>query len=92
LRPYSDRSLAQPLSIPSSVNGRIWTESRGTDDERRSARGDEDLFRFTAVKGQKLVFEVTAQQLGSPLDSIIEVYDAKGRIVPRALKREVSSR
>ena len=33
------------------------------------------------------MFEVTAQQLGSPLDSIIEVLDAEGRIVPRALVR-----
>ena len=51
------------------------------------AAGDQDLFRFTAVKGQKLVFEVTARQLGSPLDSIIDVLDAQGRIVPRALVR-----
>ena len=44
-----------------------------------------DVFRFTARKGQALVFEVTAQQLGSPLDSIIEVLDADGRPVPRAV-------
>ena len=74
--PNSDMALAQPLAIPSSVNGRIWTESRGTDDGQHP--GDQDLFRFTAVKGQKLVFEVTAQQLGSPLDSIVEVLDAQG--------------
>ena len=54
---------------------------------QQPAPGDQDLFRFTAVKGQKLVFEVTAQQLGSPLDSIVEVLDAQGRIVPRALVR-----
>jgi hypothetical protein len=83
--PNSDMALAQPLAIPSSVNGRIWTESRGTDDGQHP--GDQDLFRFTAIKGQKLVFEVTAQQLGSPLDSIVEVLDGKGRIVPRALVR-----
>ena len=33
------------------------------------------------------MFDVTAQQLGSPLDSIVEVLDAKGRTVPRALVR-----
>jgi len=84
--PNSDMALAQPLAIPSSVNGRIWT-GLGTAEGQRPAPGDQDLFRFTAVKGQKLVFEVTAQQLGSPLDSIIEVLDAQGRIVPRALVR-----
>ncbi|HEV3485617.1 MAG TPA: hypothetical protein VG106_09435, partial [Vicinamibacterales bacterium] len=50
-------------------------------------RADEDVFAFTARKGQKLVFAVTAQQVGSPLDSIIEVLDAQGRTVPRALVR-----
>ena len=84
--PNSDMALAQPLSIPSSVNGRIWTQG-AKEDSSRSAPGDQDLFKFTAAKGQKLVFEVTAQQLGSPLDSIIEVLDAQGRAVPRALVR-----
>jgi hypothetical protein len=85
--PNSDMALAQPLAIPSSVNGRIWTARAGTAEGQPPAAGDQDLFRFTAVKGQKLVFEVTAQQLGSPLDSIVEVLDAQGRAVPRALVR-----
>jgi hypothetical protein len=85
--PNSEMPLAQALAIPSSVNGRIWTESGGADDRQQPSRGDQDLFRFTAVKGQQLVFEVTAQQLGSPLDSIIEVLDSQGRVVPRALAR-----
>ena len=81
--PNSQPSLAQPLTIPSSINGRIVSE-------REKTEADQDLFKFTATKGQKLVFEVTAQQLGSPLDSIIEVLDAQGRIVPRALARCVA--
>jgi hypothetical protein len=85
--PNGDMAAAQPLAIPSSVNGRVWTAHSGTAEGQRPARGDQDLFRFTAVKGQKLVFDVTAQQLGSPLDSIIEVLDAQGRVVPRALVR-----
>jgi hypothetical protein len=85
--PNGDLALAQPLAIPSSVNGRIWTSRGGTSEAQQRAPGDQDLFKFTAVKGQKLVFEVTAQQLGSPLDSIVEVLDAQGRIVPRALVR-----
>lgn len=83
--PNSDIALAQPLTIPSTVNGRIWTESKT--EAPPSQTGEADLFKFTATKGQQLVFEVTAQQLGSPLDSIIEVLDAQGRPVPRALAR-----
>ena len=83
--PNSDLALAQPLTIPSTVNGRIWIENKK--EESASERGDQDLFKFTASKGQKLVFEITAQQLGSPLDSIIEVLDAQARPVPRALAR-----
>lgn len=83
--PNSDLALAQPLTIPSTVNGRIWIENKK--EESASEGGDQDLFKFTASKGQKLVFEITAQQLGSPLDSIIEVLDAQARPVPRALAR-----
>ena len=83
--PNSDLALAQPLTIPSTVNGRIWIENKK--EESASERGDQDLFKFTASKAQKLVFEITAQQLGSPLDSIIEVLDAQARPVPRALAR-----
>ena len=85
--PNSDVAQAQPLSIPSTVNGRIWTGSGAKQDGQPVAPADQDLFQFTAVKGQKLVFEVTAQQLGSPLDSVVEVLDAKGRTVPRAMVR-----
>jgi hypothetical protein len=83
--PNGETAVAQSLAIPSTVNGRLWTENPKKDQPQ--TRGDEDLFKFTAAKGQKLVFEVTAQQLGSPLDSIIEVLDSEGRPVPRALVR-----
>jgi hypothetical protein len=86
--PNDEPAVAQALAIPSTVNGRVWTResaSRGG-----VARADQDLFRFTARKGQKLVLDVTAQQLGSPLDSIIEVLNADGRVVPRAAIRCVA--
>ena len=94
--PNGDLPLAQPLAIPSTVNGRIWTAGDAdagvvsvarTTGARRPGDADEDVFRFTARTGQKLVFEVLAQQLGSPLDSIVEVLDADGRPVRRALVR-----
>jgi len=85
--PNDDLAVAQVLAIPSTVNGRIWASEAAPTGGRASARRDQDLFRFNARKGQKLVFDVTAQQLGSPLDSIIEVLDASGRVVPRATIR-----
>jgi hypothetical protein len=86
--PNSDSAVAQKIMIPSTVNGRIWTPPAPEASAARVAsRVDEDVFAFTARKGQKLVFDVTAQQLGSPLDSILEILDANGRVVPRALVR-----
>ena len=86
--PNDEPSVAQKLVIPSTVNGRVWT--RAAAGASAPARADQDLFRFTARKGQKLVLDVTAQQLGSPLDSVIEVLDGEGRIVPRAAIRCVA--
>ena len=86
--PNDEPAVAQALAIPSTVNGRVWT--RDTDARSGVLHGDQDLFRFTARKGQKLVLDVTAQQLGSPLDSIIEVLNADGRVVPRAAIRCVA--
>jgi hypothetical protein len=86
--PNDDLGVAQRLTIPSTVNGRIWTAPSPAGS--RPARADTDLFRFTARKGQALVFDVTAQQLGSPLDSIIEVLAADGRPVPRAVLRALA--
>ncbi len=45
---------------------------------------------FTAKKGQRLVVEVEAARLGSPLDSHIEIVDAKGQPVPRSVLRSVA--
>jgi hypothetical protein len=71
--PNDTLSAAQSLAIPSTVNGRVWKS--------------QDVFKVTARKGQALVFDVTAQQLGSPLDSFLEILDAAGRAVPRAVIR-----
>jgi hypothetical protein len=89
IEPNDDLSVAQRLAIPSTVNGRIWTAPAPAGGAR-AARADQDVFRFTARKGQALVFDVAAQQLGSPLDSFIEVLDATGRVVPRAVIRSLA--
>jgi hypothetical protein len=71
--PNDDVALAQKIAVPTTINGRV--------------QGGHDLFRFAARKGQKIVVDVTAQQLGSPLDSIVEILDVNGRAVPRATVR-----
>jgi len=48
------------------INGRI---------ERK---GDIDRFGFTAGAGEQLVFEVKAEELGSPLDALLTLYNDKG--------------
>jgi WD40 repeat protein len=66
------------LPVPGTGNGAI-TEPGAT-----------DAWRFSARKGQRLLIEVEARRIGSPLDSFIEILDAGGRPLPRATLRCVS--
>lgn len=75
--PNDSIAQAQTVSLPVTINGHIAGE----------ADPDEDYFRFTAKKGQRLSFDVAASRLGSPLDSVVEVLDAQGNAVPRATIR-----
>jgi hypothetical protein len=75
------REAALGLSIPITVNARIGLDAAG--------RTQPDYFRFVAKKGQRLILETAAARLGSPLDSVIEVLDAKGNLVPRLTARPV---
>ena len=54
------------LELPVTVNGEI------------TSIDDEDRFSFDLKKNARLICEVTAQQLGSPLDSYLVLQDAKG--------------
>ncbi|MEO6725383.1 MAG: PPC domain-containing protein [Blastocatellia bacterium] len=73
-------TLAAPQTItwPVTINGRIFNLNAAT---------DEDFYRFKATKGQRIVLEVGAQRYGSPLDSVIEVFDGKGNQIPRVIAR-----
>jgi hypothetical protein len=75
-----DLRHAQELTLPITVNGRIAAP-------RADGAADQDVFTFRAKKGQQLSFTVAAQALGSPLDSVIEVLDEKGNMVPRVVLR-----
>ena len=73
--------FAQELKAPITMNGRITRDSSGI--------GLPDYYRFSAKKGEKFILETAANRLGSPLDSVIEVLDARGNLVPRATARAV---
>jgi len=71
--PEVDAATVQSIQAPVTVNGRLL-----------AAKSD---FRFKAHKGEKLVLEVNANRLGSPLDSMLEILDAKRNPVERATVR-----
>ncbi len=74
---HASASSAMRVGNPSTVNARL-------------AASVEHYYRFAAKKGKPLVVEVVARRLGSPLDSEIEVLDAKGKPVERAVLRAVA--
>ncbi len=69
---------ATAVANPGGVSGRIGRS------------GDVDCFRFPARKGERRIVEVFGRRLGSPIDPVIEVLDAQGRPVPRAVLRPVA--
>ncbi len=71
VEPNDDFAHATPtnMNAPLALNGII------------EKPGDVDYFKFNLGKGQKVDFRAYAQALGSPLDTLIYVYDAKGRNV-----------
>lgn len=60
---------AQRITLPLIVNGRI---------ERA---GDVDVFEFEGKAGERVVAEVVARRLHSPLDSLLRVMDASGKVL-----------
>jgi hypothetical protein len=78
--PNNTPSEAEAVSIPVTINGHI-------DNPSAAKHADDDFFRIHAAKGQRLVIEVAAARLGSPLDSVVEVLDSRGNDVPRATVR-----
>ncbi len=60
---------AQPVEMPKIINGRI------------DQPGDVDVFKIQGRAGGKLVVEVYARQLNTPLDSIVRILDARGKVL-----------
>ncbi len=66
------------LPIPGTANGRI------------EQPGATQTWRFSAKKGQRLLLEVHANRIGSPLDSVLEILDANGQPLPWATLRSLA--
>ena len=61
-----DTEMSNWLELPVTVNGEI------------ASIDDQDSFSFNLKKDAKLICEVTAQRVGSPLDSYLVLQDANG--------------
>jgi hypothetical protein len=62
---------AQRVGVPAAINGRI------------PLPGQSDYFIFAAQAAQTLAMEVQARRLGSPLDSMLYLYNAKAQELAR---------
>jgi len=58
---------AQQINLPKIINGRIHQP------------GDVDVFKIDGRAGDKIVAEINARRLNSPLDSILRLTDASGK-------------
>ena len=67
--PNDTTKNAQRIALPLVVNGRI------------AKPGDVDVFRFEGRAGDEVVAEVYGRRLHSPLDSLLRLTDASGRVL-----------
>ena len=67
--PNNTIATAQRIALPVIVNGRI------------DRPDDWDVFQFTGQAKQTVVAEVQARRLDSPLDSMIKLTDASGKLI-----------
>jgi hypothetical protein len=67
--PNDDAEHAQHVNMPAIVNGRI------------NRSDDGDVFEVSAKAGDTIVAEVSARKLDSPLDSLLKITDAGGKVI-----------
>ena len=70
--PNDGFDTAQPIPVPSAVEGTVKGDR------------DPDVFTFAGKKGDKLRIEVQAARFGSPLDALVQVFDADRRVIASA--------
>jgi hypothetical protein len=68
-KPNHTLAQAARVEVPAAINGRL------------PRPGESDYFIFAAKPGQALAMEVQARRLGSPLDSVIGLYNARGDLL-----------
>jgi len=67
----------QPLTaLPVTVSGRLWKNE------------EVDRYKFTVAKAGPVTCELTARRLGSNFNGVLEVYDAKGKLVAEVVDTE----
>lgn len=74
--PTSATAAQGMLMVPGAADGVVLTDASAP-----------AAWKFHAKKGTTLLVEVEARRLGSPLDSMLEILDANGKPVPRAILR-----
>ena len=67
--PNNDLAHAQKVTLPIIINGRI------------DRPDDWDVFQFSGHAGETIVAEVYARRLDSPLDSLLKLTDAQGKLL-----------
>jgi len=67
--PNNDQAHAQKVELPVIINGRI------------DRPDDWDVFQFAGHAGDTVVAEVYARRLDSPLDSVLKLTDATGKLL-----------
>jgi len=67
--PNNSLTNANAANLPVVINGRINGEK------------DVDQFKFKVEKDQTFIFEVEASRFGSPLDAVLYLTDAKGKVI-----------
>jgi hypothetical protein len=67
--PNYPAARAQPVQLPVIINGRV------------DRSDDWDIFRFEGKAGDTVVAEVNARRLESPLDSVLKLTDAAGKLL-----------
>jgi Bacterial pre-peptidase C-terminal domain len=67
--PNNTPATAQKVTLPIIINGRI------------DVPGDWDVFQFEGHAGETIAAEVYARRLDSPLDSVLKLTDASGKML-----------
>ncbi|MCE9637506.1 MAG: hypothetical protein K8T90_17515 [Planctomycetes bacterium] len=67
--PNDSAATAQTITIPGNVNGRIGKP------------GDVDWFTFLGLGGDEIVVDVEGRRLQSPIDSLVTLTDATGKVL-----------